>query len=175
MALGVLNSQVKGSLSGSTFLNCGPIKEQEPPPPLRSYLCLAIFTCFCPAFPVNIVALVFSIMVSMDWIWNIHVYFYGTLLCCCASLREKKKLLLKFVVPWGCLMCFSYTAFCESECWTLRCNPVTHTPVVPIKRTHLISHFGKWNKMSMSQTDDVNIQLVVKLPDCEHGVLFPDW
>ncbi|XP_049428548.1 transmembrane protein 233-like [Epinephelus fuscoguttatus] len=62
MALGVLNSQVKNSLSGSAFFDRGSIAEQEPPPPLRSYLCLTIFTCFCPAYPVNIVALVFSIM-----------------------------------------------------------------------------------------------------------------
>ncbi|XP_035487255.1 transmembrane protein 233 [Scophthalmus maximus] len=62
MALGVLDSQVKGSLSGSTYFDRGSIEEREPPPPLRSYLCLTIFTCFCPAYPVNIVALVFSIM-----------------------------------------------------------------------------------------------------------------
>uniref|UniRef100_A0A671TVJ5 Transmembrane protein 233 n=1 Tax=Sparus aurata TaxID=8175 RepID=A0A671TVJ5_SPAAU len=62
MALGVLNPQVKSSLSGSVFFDRGSIAEQEPPPPLRSYLCLTIFTCFCPAYPVNIVALVFSIM-----------------------------------------------------------------------------------------------------------------
>ncbi|XP_034441698.1 transmembrane protein 233 [Hippoglossus hippoglossus] len=62
MALKVLNPQVKGSLSGSMFLDHGFIEEQKPPPPLRSYLCLTIFTCFCPAYPVNIVALVFSIM-----------------------------------------------------------------------------------------------------------------
>ncbi|XP_040014991.1 transmembrane protein 233-like [Xiphias gladius] len=62
MALGVLNPQVKGSLSGSAFFDHGSIEDQEPPPPLRSYLCLTIFTCFCPAYPVNIVALVYSIM-----------------------------------------------------------------------------------------------------------------
>ncbi|XP_038553582.1 transmembrane protein 233-like [Micropterus salmoides] len=62
MALGVLNSQVKSSLSGSAFFDRGSIEEKEPPPPLRSYLCLTILTCFCPAYPVNIVALVFSIM-----------------------------------------------------------------------------------------------------------------
>ncbi|XP_053285303.1 transmembrane protein 233 [Pleuronectes platessa] len=62
MALKVLNPQVKSSLSGSMFLDHGFIEEQKPPPPLRSYLCLTIFTCFCPAYPVNIVALVFSIM-----------------------------------------------------------------------------------------------------------------
>ncbi|XP_029358118.1 transmembrane protein 233 isoform X2 [Echeneis naucrates] len=60
MALGVLNSEVKSSLYGSAFF--GSAEEQEPPPPLRSYLCLTIFTCFCPAYPVNIVALVFTIM-----------------------------------------------------------------------------------------------------------------
>ncbi|XP_044204432.1 transmembrane protein 233-like [Thunnus albacares] len=62
MALGVFNSQGKSSLSGSTSFDHSSIEEQEPPPPLRSYLCLTIFTCFCPAHPVNIVALVFSIM-----------------------------------------------------------------------------------------------------------------
>ncbi|XP_041638537.1 transmembrane protein 233 [Cheilinus undulatus] len=62
MSLGVLHSQVKSSLSGSPFLDRGFIEEQGPPPPLHSYLWLTICTCFCPAYPVNIVALVFSIM-----------------------------------------------------------------------------------------------------------------
>lgn len=76
MALGTLNSQVKSSLSGSAFLDGGSMKEQEPPPPLRSYLCLTIFTCFCPAYPVNIVALVFSIMVSTNWMLNVFELIY---------------------------------------------------------------------------------------------------
>ncbi|XP_059183301.1 transmembrane protein 233-like [Centropristis striata] len=62
MALGVLNTQDKNSMSGSVFFDRGSIEEQKPPPPLHNYLCLTIFTCFCPAYPVNIVALVFSIM-----------------------------------------------------------------------------------------------------------------
>ncbi|XP_072239288.1 transmembrane protein 233 [Leuresthes tenuis] len=62
MALTVLNPQVKNSLSGSAFFDQGSIEGQEPPPPLRSYLCLAMFACFCPAYPVNIVALVYSVM-----------------------------------------------------------------------------------------------------------------
>ncbi|KAK2862398.1 hypothetical protein Q5P01_001931 [Channa striata] len=62
MALGVLNPNVKSFLSGSAFFGRGSIEEQDSPPPLRSYLCLTIFTCFCPAYPVNIVALVFSVM-----------------------------------------------------------------------------------------------------------------
>ncbi|KAM9362219.1 transmembrane protein 233-like [Symphorus nematophorus] len=70
MALAVLNPQVKSSLSGSAFLDRASIEEQEPPPPLRSYLCLTIFTCFCPAYPINIVALVFSIM-------SRNSYYYG--------------------------------------------------------------------------------------------------
>ncbi|XP_022056221.1 transmembrane protein 233 [Acanthochromis polyacanthus] len=70
MALGALNTQVKSSLSGSAFLDRGSLEEQEPPPPLRSYLCLTILACFCPAYPVNIVALVFSIM-------SRNSYFHG--------------------------------------------------------------------------------------------------
>ncbi|KAJ8395648.1 hypothetical protein AAFF_G00031290 [Aldrovandia affinis] len=34
----------------------------SPTTPLRSYLFLTILTCFCPAYPVNIVALVFSVL-----------------------------------------------------------------------------------------------------------------
>ncbi|XP_038135939.1 transmembrane protein 233 [Cyprinodon tularosa] len=59
MAVGVLDSQTKSSLSGSTFFY---LEEQEPPPPLRSYLFVTMLACFCPACPVNIVALVFSVM-----------------------------------------------------------------------------------------------------------------
>lgn len=39
-------------------------KEAQEIPPLRNYLCLTMFTCFCPAWPINIVALVFSVLVS---------------------------------------------------------------------------------------------------------------
>ncbi|KAM8916321.1 transmembrane protein 233-like [Spinachia spinachia] len=60
MSVGGLNSQAKGSLGGSVFFD--PSSMEEAPPPLSSYLCLTIFTCFCPAYPVNIVALIFSIM-----------------------------------------------------------------------------------------------------------------
>lgn len=63
MSLGELHSQVKSPLGGSVFFDPG--SEEEAPPPLSSYLCLTIFTCFCPAYPVNIVALIFSIMVRV--------------------------------------------------------------------------------------------------------------
>ncbi|XP_076125879.1 transmembrane protein 233-like [Alosa pseudoharengus] len=36
--------------------------ESQEPPPLKNYIFLTIFTCFCPAWPINIVALVFSVM-----------------------------------------------------------------------------------------------------------------
>ncbi|XP_024915578.1 transmembrane protein 233 isoform X2 [Cynoglossus semilaevis] len=62
MTLAALNPHVKSSLNGSAFFDHRSTEDQEPPPPLRSYLCLTLFTCFCPAYPVNIVALVFSIM-----------------------------------------------------------------------------------------------------------------
>uniref|UniRef100_A0A3B3WSD4 Uncharacterized protein n=1 Tax=Poecilia mexicana TaxID=48701 RepID=A0A3B3WSD4_9TELE len=52
----------KNSDCPSTFFDRGSLKEQELPPPLRSYLCLTMLACFCPAYPVNIVALVFSVM-----------------------------------------------------------------------------------------------------------------
>uniref|UniRef100_A0A8C7P2Z3 Transmembrane protein 233 n=1 Tax=Oncorhynchus mykiss TaxID=8022 RepID=A0A8C7P2Z3_ONCMY len=56
---------VKSSLNGSAdFDRLSFMGEQHPPPPLHSYLWLTILTCFCPAYPVNIVALVFSVLVS---------------------------------------------------------------------------------------------------------------
>lgn len=87
MALGMLNPQVKSSLSGSVFFDRGSIAEQEPPPPLRSYLCLTIFTCFCPAYPVNIVALVFSIMVSME---HIHYTSQFAVPLCVVGVTESR-------------------------------------------------------------------------------------
>ncbi|CAL8337946.1 unnamed protein product [Lota lota] len=59
MSEGVIGSDVKRSIN---FLDGISVGEQEPPPPLKSYLCLTIFTCFCPAYPINLLALVFSIM-----------------------------------------------------------------------------------------------------------------
>ncbi|KAL7392043.1 hypothetical protein ABVT39_018720 [Epinephelus coioides] len=50
----------KSSLNGSAdHLKYGEAQEI---PPLRNYLCLTMFTCFCPAWPINIVALVFSLL-----------------------------------------------------------------------------------------------------------------
>ena len=46
---------------GADLLRNGEAQEV---PPLRNYLCLTMFTCFCPAWPINIVALVFSMLVS---------------------------------------------------------------------------------------------------------------
>ncbi|XP_026877819.2 transmembrane protein 233 isoform X2 [Electrophorus electricus] len=50
------------SISGSV----AKVDEIKIPPPIRSYIFLTIFTCFCPAWPINIVALVFSLMKSYD-------------------------------------------------------------------------------------------------------------
>nr|XP_061814149.1 transmembrane protein 233-like [Nerophis lumbriciformis] len=60
MASGVLNQHVTESLNDSNF--CDDISTEEKEPPLQSYLILTMFTCFCPAYPVNIVALVYSVM-----------------------------------------------------------------------------------------------------------------
>ncbi|XP_028970016.1 transmembrane protein 233 [Esox lucius] len=54
---------VKSALNGSAdFDRLSYVGEQPSPPPLQNYLWLTILTCFCPAYPVNIVALVFSIL-----------------------------------------------------------------------------------------------------------------
>ncbi|XP_036383363.1 transmembrane protein 233 [Megalops cyprinoides] len=60
MSHGVIRSDVKSPLGVSTDHGLGG--EGQGVPPLRNYLALTIFTCFCPAYPVNIVALVFSVM-----------------------------------------------------------------------------------------------------------------
>ncbi|KAJ7999772.1 hypothetical protein DPEC_G00197890 [Dallia pectoralis] len=54
---------VKSSPNGSAdFDRLSYVAEQRSPPPLQNYLWLTILTCFCPAYPVNIVALVFSVL-----------------------------------------------------------------------------------------------------------------
>ncbi|KAK9522400.1 hypothetical protein VZT92_018868 [Zoarces viviparus] len=55
----------ESSLDGSAdYLKCGMAQEI---PPLRNYLCLTMFTCFCPAWPINIVALVFSVLAQKSY------------------------------------------------------------------------------------------------------------
>ncbi|XP_040898715.1 transmembrane protein 233 [Toxotes jaculatrix] len=41
--------------------------EAQEIPPLKNYLCLTMFTCFCPAWPINIVALVFSVLARKSY------------------------------------------------------------------------------------------------------------
>ncbi|KAM4808079.1 transmembrane protein 233 [Rhinophrynus dorsalis] len=54
------NSEIKRALEVSPDTDI----ENEPsgPPRPKNYLILTIFACFCPAYPVNIVAFVFAIM-----------------------------------------------------------------------------------------------------------------
>ncbi|KAL4609605.1 transmembrane protein 233-like [Arapaima gigas] len=56
-----LRPNTKSSLNGSVDHSLVGEEGQEAPP-LQSYLFLTILTCFCPAYPVNIVALVFSVL-----------------------------------------------------------------------------------------------------------------
>ncbi|KAG7241395.1 hypothetical protein INR49_025595 [Caranx melampygus] len=55
----------KPALRGSSDLMKN--EEAQEIPPLRSYLCLTMFTCFCPAWPINIVALVFSVLAQKSY------------------------------------------------------------------------------------------------------------
>lgn len=48
------------SLSRTSSTGNGPQEQQKP----KDYLIFVIFSCFCPVWPVSIVALVYSIMVS---------------------------------------------------------------------------------------------------------------
>ncbi|KAG7331952.1 hypothetical protein KOW79_003786 [Hemibagrus wyckioides] len=54
--------KAKDSIDGSVDQSLERGIDGETPPPLRNYIFLTIFTCFCPAWPINIVALVFSMM-----------------------------------------------------------------------------------------------------------------
>uniref|UniRef100_A0A673FS43 Transmembrane protein 233 n=1 Tax=Sinocyclocheilus rhinocerous TaxID=307959 RepID=A0A673FS43_9TELE len=66
MATGGSQTDVKSSLNGSMDVHHSWFGSTTPRPPLRNYLLLTILTCFCPAYPVNILALVFSVMVSQQ-------------------------------------------------------------------------------------------------------------
>lgn len=59
------------SIDGSSDHSLGRSAEAQEAPPLKNYIFLTICTCFCPAWPINIVALVFSLMVSRK-----HYYFW---------------------------------------------------------------------------------------------------
>lgn len=61
----VSRTDSKGVLdSSSPEANTEDDKTEEDMPTPKNYLWLTIVACFCPAYPVNIVALVFAIMVS---------------------------------------------------------------------------------------------------------------
>ncbi|XP_076005768.1 transmembrane protein 233-like [Genypterus blacodes] len=64
MALKMPASQEKNpSQSESSYLGrCSIDILRQPPPPLRNYLWLSIISCFFPAYPINLVGLVFAVM-----------------------------------------------------------------------------------------------------------------
>lgn len=73
----------KPSLDGSSDF----VKNEEAreTPPMRSYLWLTMFTCFCPAWPINIVALVFSVLVSCSKLemWGFWILSFFSLMNSC--------------------------------------------------------------------------------------------
>ncbi|KAM5199984.1 transmembrane protein 233 isoform 2-T4 [Hipposideros larvatus] len=58
------SSEFKRSLDSSPEANTEDDKTEEDVPMPKNYLWLAIVSCFCPAYPINIVAFVFSIMAT---------------------------------------------------------------------------------------------------------------
>ncbi|XP_043924514.1 transmembrane protein 233 [Protopterus annectens] len=60
MSQAAVNSDLKRALENSPETEIDEETQQEPQP--RNFLLLTILTCFCPAYPINIVAFVFSIM-----------------------------------------------------------------------------------------------------------------
>ncbi|XP_063029133.1 transmembrane protein 233 isoform X2 [Melospiza melodia melodia] len=58
-------ADIKRALENSPETNIEDELPDEPPPPRpKNYLLLSILSCFCPAYPVNIVAFVFAVMVQ---------------------------------------------------------------------------------------------------------------
>ncbi|KAB0355993.1 hypothetical protein FD754_000149 [Muntiacus muntjak] len=58
------SSDFKRALDSSPEANTDDDKTEEDVPKPQNYLWLAIIACFCPAYPINIVALVFSVMLA---------------------------------------------------------------------------------------------------------------
>ncbi|XP_036908114.1 transmembrane protein 233 isoform X2 [Sturnira hondurensis] len=56
------SSDFKTALDSSPEANTEDDKTEEDVPRPKNYLWLTIVSCFCPAYPINIVAFVFSIM-----------------------------------------------------------------------------------------------------------------
>ncbi|XP_016057049.1 PREDICTED: transmembrane protein 233 [Miniopterus natalensis] len=56
------NSDFKAALDCSPEAHTQDDKTEEDVPMPKNYLWLTIVSCFCPAYPINIVAFVFSIM-----------------------------------------------------------------------------------------------------------------
>ncbi|NWS93301.1 TM233 protein, partial [Toxostoma redivivum] len=58
-------ADIKRALENSPETNIEDELPDGPPQPRpKNYLLLSILACFCPAYPVNIVAFVFAVMVS---------------------------------------------------------------------------------------------------------------
>ncbi|XP_077016093.1 transmembrane protein 233 [Tamandua tetradactyla] len=55
-------SDCQRAWDSSPEVNTEDDKTEEDVPALKNYLWLSIVSCFCPAYPINIVAFVFSIM-----------------------------------------------------------------------------------------------------------------
>nr|XP_026259174.1 transmembrane protein 233 isoform X2 [Urocitellus parryii] len=60
------SSDFKEALDSSPEANAEDEKTEEDMPMPKNYLWLTIVSCFCPAYPINIVALVFSIMQGLQ-------------------------------------------------------------------------------------------------------------
>ncbi|XP_059569532.1 transmembrane protein 233 [Alligator mississippiensis] len=63
MSAAAAGSDLKRALDSSPETNlAGELPEPPPEPMPKNYLLLSIFSCFCPSYPINIVAFVYSVM-----------------------------------------------------------------------------------------------------------------
>lgn len=108
-------------------------EEAQEIPPMRSYLCLTMFTCFCPAWPINIVALVFSVLVSNKLFWTfidnsikISSLLWTRLLLMCAKINAflSDGMYRHFYILHSNLVCFKLmnTSLCvwkKRQSWSI--------------------------------------------------------
>uniref|UniRef100_A0A8C5TJU4 TM233 protein n=1 Tax=Malurus cyaneus samueli TaxID=2593467 RepID=A0A8C5TJU4_9PASS len=74
-------ADIKRALESSPETNIEDEQPDGPPQPRpKNYLLLSILSCFCPAYPINIVAFVFAVMVSSASANQIGLPFFSQII-----------------------------------------------------------------------------------------------
>ncbi|EPQ06218.1 5'-AMP-activated protein kinase subunit beta-1 [Myotis brandtii] len=191
-------SDFKTALDSSPEANTEDDKTEEDVPMPKNYLWLTIVSCFCPAYPINIVAFVFSIMSlnsynngdvegsrrlgrNAKWVAIASIIIGLLIIGISCAVHFARKELTNDFLSLSTLLCFQAPEKEEFLAWQhdLEVNDKAPAQARPTvfrwtgggKEVYLSGSFNNWSKLPLTRSHN-NFVAILDLPEGEHQYKF---